>query len=121
MKNNLLKLLIALTATAFSLAGCLYGQCINGPCALEHKRIVESIKPYGAHWVKEGMTRDSRRDEFVKCGGSPEMREGYEIQSGQSASDFFKGFNAHVIAVAACMRANGYVYVEKCDASCFYP
>ena len=42
---------------------------MNGPCALEHSRIVNSIKPYGAHWVKEGMTNDQRLNDWVDCGG----------------------------------------------------
>ena len=60
-------LLIVLSASVLN--GCLYGQCINGPCALEHSRIVKSIKPYGAHWVKEGMTSDQRLNDWVDCGG----------------------------------------------------
>jgi hypothetical protein len=112
-------LLIVLSASVLN--GCLYGQCINGPCALEHSRIVKSIKPYGAHWVKEGMTRDIRLRDFTDCGGYPNMREGYEVQANQSTTDFFIGYNAHVTQVAACMQSKGYTYLEQCDARCLYP
>ncbi len=121
MKNRSLIFLCGLIAMPFLLSGCLYGQCINGPCALEHARIVQSIKPYGAHWIKEGMTRESRLNEFTQCGGFGNMREGYEIQPNQSTTDFFKGYNEHVTKVAACMRAKSYTYLEQCDARCLHP
>jgi hypothetical protein len=38
-----------------SLSGCLYGQCLDGPCAFERAKMIESIKPYGSHWIKDGM------------------------------------------------------------------
>jgi hypothetical protein len=121
MKLRSLKLLIALVVSINFLTGCLYGQCINGPCALEHTRIVQAIKPYGAHWVKEGMTRENRLSDFTQCGGYANMREGYEIQPNQSTTEFFKDYNAHVTKVAACMRAKGYTYLEQCDARCLHP
>ena len=112
-------LLFVLSASVLS--GCLYGQCINGPCALEHSKIVKSIKPYGAHWVKEGMTRESRLSDFMQCGGYENLREGYEIQPNQSTTDFFEGYNAHVTQVASCMRTKEYSYLEQCDARCLHP
>jgi hypothetical protein len=130
MKNNLLKLLIALTAAAFSLAGCLYGQCINGPCALEHKRIVESIKPYGAHWAKEGMTRESRRVDSWACGAArtvigaehPVFPDD-ELKAAKLPSDLNDILaNSRLTKKwATCMRDKGYVYIDSCDARCLYP
>lgn len=51
-----------------SLSGCLYGQCINGPCSLERRKILDSIKPYGEYWVKEGMSVAQRREDSWSCG-----------------------------------------------------
>jgi hypothetical protein len=118
---NLLYKFFATVLVCINLTACLYGQCMDGPCALERKRILDNIKPYGAHWVKEGMTREGRKEAFINCGGGADMKEGYDIQSGQSTSDFFKRFNVHVTQVAACMRNNGYSYLEEWDARCMYP
>jgi hypothetical protein len=94
---------------------------MNGPCALERERLIRNIKPYGAHWIKEGMTKEQRREDFKSCGGSEDMRQGYEAQPNQSAQDFFEAFNAHVTQVAACMRRNDYIYLEECDVRCLHP
>lgn len=41
-------------------------------CLLESVGPIDrTIKPYGAHWVKEGMTRESRISDWVSCGGDP--------------------------------------------------
>ncbi len=94
---------------------------MNGVSGRERTEYLNSIKPYGAHWIKEGMTKERRLSEFTQCGGYGNMREGYEIQPNQSTTDFFKGYNAHVTKVAACMRAKGYTYLEQCDARCLHP
>lgn len=94
---------------------------MNGVSGRERTEYLNSIKPYGAHWIKDGMTRESRLNEFTQCGGYGNMREGYEIQPNQSTTDFFKGYNAHVTKVAACMRAKSYTYLEQCDARCLHP
>lgn len=39
-------------------------------CLLESVGPIDrSIKPYGAHWVKEGMTREDQLNDWVRCGG----------------------------------------------------
>jgi hypothetical protein len=68
MKYATLILLIALT---LSLSGCLYGQCINGPCSLERKKLLESIKPYSYYWVKDGVTQEQKRTDSKACGAGP--------------------------------------------------
>jgi len=113
--------IFGLLATTFALTGCLYGQCMNGPCALEHSKIVKSIKPYGAHWVKDEMTRESRRGDFVRCGGGTDLRQGYEVLPNQSNQDFFAAFNAHTHKLLNCMKSSGYVYQTQCDARCLHP
>jgi hypothetical protein len=79
-------------------------------------------KPYGAHWVKEGMTRESRTYDFKGCGGDPvTLREGYERQRHQTTADYFDGLNKHTLKVHSCMGEKGYAYIESCDARCLYP
>ena len=58
----------ALTVLVF-LGGCLYGQCINGPCPLERQRIIKNIKPYGTRWIKDGSSDEQRLVDIAECGG----------------------------------------------------
>jgi len=67
------------------------------------------------------MTRESRRADFTGCGGSVDLREGYEIKHGQPTKEFFDGFNAHVTVVFKCMRNKGYSYLDQCDERCMHP
>lgn len=92
--------------------------CCTLECVAPRPR---DIKPYGAHWIKEGMTRESRRADFVQCDGGADLREGYEVKSGQSNRDFFEGFNAHTKELLACMKSKNYVYLPECDERCMYP
>jgi hypothetical protein len=96
-----------------NLSGCLYGQCIDGPCALERAKIIQSIKPYGAHWVKAGMTNEQRLIDWTRCGGAENLSDGYEKQSGQSNSEFFDGLRLHRMKIRSCMDSKGYVWIER--------
>ena len=123
-------LLILLSASFLN--GCLYGQCINGPCALEHSRIVKSIKPYGAHWVKEGMTRESRRVDLTACGSISHEDVQFPAEQLRMARlpDEPNDINAYLRLrdqVGMCMSSRGYTavgdlkYLGGCDARCLYP
>jgi hypothetical protein len=92
-------------------------------CLLESVGPIDrNIKPYGAHWVKERMTREARIFDFKECGGdSVTLKAGYEIQRDQTTSDYFEGLNKHTLKVHSCMRTKGYVYIDTCDARCLYP
>ncbi|MCM8566980.1 hypothetical protein [Thauera linaloolentis] len=57
----------SLLSLSLVLSGCLYGQCLNGPCALERKAYLKSIRPYIEYWEKSGMTVDSRHRDSVDC------------------------------------------------------
>ena len=92
------------------LSGCLYGQCMDGPCSLERERIIKSIKAYGEYWTKPGMSTESWRQDWVVCGG---------FSNGQYAGNAPIGSTTKVILDAqtyekkrldACMRAKGYEY-----------
>lgn len=111
------------------LSGCTIG---NGhicgpqtPAAYCDKDAYEKLmypKPYGAHWVKEGMTREGRREDFKECGGdSVTFKSGYEKQRDQTTADYFEGLNKHTLKVHSCMQAKAYIYQEQCDARCLYP
>jgi len=125
MKMMMLRI-STLLSLAFMLSGCLYGQCINGPCALERSAILKSIKPFGAHFIKDGMTKESRLDDTVACGsGRTEyvLFSDLEIQAAKQPEDInlFKARERLSKRWVTCMRGKGYVYLEPCDARCLYP
>ena len=94
---------------------------MNGVSGKERTGYLASIKPYGAHWIKEGMTKENRLRDFVVCGGGTSLKEGYEIKPNQSREDFFKEYNLHVLRVKDCMLQKGYHYLPQCDARCMAP
>ena len=92
-------------------------------CLLESVGPIDrNIKPYGAHWVKEGMTREGRLHDFKQCGGdSVTFKAGYEKQRDQTTADYLEGLNKHTLKLHSCMRAKDYLYLEQCDTRCLYP
>lgn len=52
------------------LTGCLYGQCLDGPCALERERMIKAIKPRLQYYEKPGWSPESRRLDAATCGAS---------------------------------------------------
>ncbi len=83
-------------------------------CLLESVGPIDrSIKPYGAHWVKAGMTNEQRLTDWTRCGGAENLSDGYEKQSGQSNSEFFDGLRLHRTKIRTCMDSKGYVWIER--------
>ena len=106
MKMLRLAMLVYVSAL---LSGCLYGQCMDGPCALEHSRILKSIKSYGQYWTKPTMSTESWRQDWVACGG---MKDG-----GYAAGPRLPGETGDIAAsdrkarqLAACMQSKGYEF-----------
>lgn len=114
---------ILLLLTTLALSGCLLETV--GP-------IDRSIKPYGAHGVKEGMTRESRRVDSWACGAantviaadSPLFPDSVmEMERMQSEQNVF-GPRARLLERwSVCMRSKGYQFVGigNCDERCLYP
>ncbi len=117
-------LLLAVTACMI-LSGC-YASCATGDplglftyCPKESYEALMHPKPYGAHWVKEGMTQESRRSDFIQCGGDVNLREGYgEWLSSVPYETYSAGKTQHIRAIAACMRFKNYVWQDSCDTRC---
>ncbi len=122
-----------LTAVVVGLSGCLYGQCIDGPCALERAKKIQNIKPYGAHWVKDGMTTESRRHDLAACGsvsGNEDVKfKDEQIQAARQAEEPNE-INAYLRLrdlLGQCMSELGYQpvgdlkYLGGCDERCMYP
>jgi hypothetical protein len=102
-------------------------------CLLESVGPIDrSIKPYGAHWVKEGMTREARRMDLNACGsiGNEDVRfTDKKIKNARLPSDPNE-VNAYLRLrdeLGDCMRSRGYEpigdlkYLGGCDKRCMYP
>ena len=113
------RLLIALIT--FFLSGCLLERV---------GQVDRSVAPYGAHWVKEGMTRESRRDDSWACGAA----ETIHAADGPIFSDDDIAIEKSAIDKndwgprgrlfdkwVGCMQSKGYTYLEQCDARCLHP
>ena len=87
--------------------------------------------PYGARWVKEGMTRESRKADWVACGGGVDLGDGFrDWITPEPRANFIADLERHENALNACIRAKGYDYKnpavrdtpDECDArTCLYP
>lgn len=99
---------------------------LGGCCTLECVAPLGPSQPYGAHFIKEGMTKESRREDIAACGAKGNESVNFlphEIQAAKQPEDIndFKAkerLNKHWVS---CMRAKGYVYLEYCDTRCQYP
>ncbi len=100
-------------------------------CLLESVgRIDRSIKPYGAHWIKEGMTREKRREDSWACGAANTVhaaahvifqKENVEAEKLPSDPNDILANGRLTNKWVACMKTRGYHYIEQCDDRCLYP
>jgi hypothetical protein len=133
-----------LTVVVIFLMGCTIG---NGhicgpqtPVAYCDKEAYEKLmhpKPYGAHWIKEGMTREMRLQDLESCGNSKSLNPGFTdamIRAETLPNDVVspRSYNKDLIdnpqAEARlgkkrmlCMQSKGYSWLEQCDARCLHP
>ncbi len=115
------------------LNGCgIGGMWMNGDPS-----VGRNLKPYGAHWIKEGMTRESRLQDYESCGGNKWLNPGFPdaviraetlSTDAVSAQTYNKDLINNPQAEARlgkkrmfCMLGKGYVWLENCDARCLYP
>jgi len=85
-------------------------------CLLETVGPIDrSLKPYGAHWVKDGMTDEQRLDDFEQCGGARTLYVGFSQArlKAERRADESNDFAAEVRLSKAwgeCMQVKGYRY-----------
>lgn len=103
--------------------------CLSG-CLERIGQIDRNLKPYGAHWIKDGMTRDQRRQDSWSCGAdmtvhaadyvvfSKEKKTSARLPSDQSD---YGPDDRLTKQWESCMRSKNYVYLHQCDARCLYP
>ncbi len=101
----------------FLLTGCFVSE-LGSMSGKERIEYLQSIKPYGAHWIKEGMTRESRIVDWLECGGGENLSDGYERKSGITNKEYFDGLNAQRKRIRNCMDGKGYNWIEQCDTRC---
>jgi hypothetical protein len=119
-----LLLCINLTACGF------FGPCGHGdPFALFQYCPKTKSYPYGARFVKEGMTRESRLADWVGCSGDSAL--GYNVvRKDIFDKEYFPQVEKQADKLFLCMKAKGYVYQnpytaaapEQCNPQkCLYP
>ena len=87
--------------------------------------------PYGARWVKEGMTRESRLADWVACGGGVNLNNGFRTNiHGELMRQYLDDMENHSKKLSSCIQAKGYTFKyysrpglpDECDArTCLYP
>lgn len=105
---------------------------MNGVSGRERTEYLNSIKPYGAHWIKDGMTRESRRIDLIACGS-------INFEDVRFPEDQLKlirlpnepnDISAHLRLrdqLGVCMASRRYKsvgdlkYLGGCDERCMYP
>jgi hypothetical protein len=127
----------ALMVVVFLFAGCTIG---NGhicgpqtPTAYCNKEAYEKLmhpKPYGAHWIKEGMTQESRRNDSWSCGAAKTIHAADYVVFSEAQKistriptdkDDYGPDERLTVQWNTCMKSKGYVYLDQCDSRCLYP
>jgi hypothetical protein len=123
---------------AFPLLLVFLTACGIGGIWLEPSNRPRSVEyPYGARWVKEGMTRESRLADWVACGGGSDLRDGFRTNRYQEPMrEYLQELEHHRLNVWSCMNSKQYLYFnkgyeyeypkvegnsQKCDVRCLYP
>ncbi len=122
----MLRVVAAVSVAAVFLTACGIGgvwlEPSNRPRSLEY--------PYGARWVKEGMTRESRLADWVACGGGRDLQTGFRSSSSnESWADYELQRVPFIRRQTECMQSKGYEFKlhsrpglpDQCDARCLYP
>jgi len=113
--------------TLLLLVGCGTQIAVSGK---EREEYLGRIKPYGARWVKEEMTREGRKVDWVACGGGAKLGNGFmDLIKPESWETYYSERERHTQKLWACMHAKGYEYrnpahaglPDQCDAHCLYP
>jgi hypothetical protein len=122
--------------TYLMLNGCSQSCAVGDPfslftyCPKDAREKLFNPKPYGAHWVKEGMTRESRREDSWACGAARTVVGAEhpvfpsdQLRAAKLPTDL-NNILAHSRLTkvwAACMQSKGYVYQNPCDERCLHP
>jgi hypothetical protein len=126
------------TSPVLLLCACTFGNGqICGPqtpqvyCDKEAYEKLMYPKPYGARWIKEGMTKEQRREDSWACGAARTTigadgpvfdRDQLEKERLPEDKDDIVGPHGRLTdRWSACMQSKGYVFLKECDSRCMYP
>ena len=131
-----MKRLFLMLSACLGLCGC-YASCAVGDplglftyCPKESYEALMNPKPYGAHWIKEGMTRESRRNDSWSCGAANTIHAAdyvvfSDVQKKSARTptdkDDFGPDERLTVQWNTCMKSKGYVYLDQCDSRCLHP
>lgn len=117
-------------------SGCSIGNgriCgpLTSPANCDKVTYENLMRPYGARWVKSGMTRESRLADWVACGGGSNLGNGFRkwIQP-EPWDKFWPAHQKHDADLRSCMLSKGYAYKspsqpnkpDECTPEiCMYP
>lgn len=118
-------------------ASCTFGNGhICGPqtpqayCDKEAYEKLMYPKPYGAHWIKEGMTKEQRREDSWACGAARTAyaadkpvfdRDQLEKERLPEDKNDYGPDGRLTDRWSSCMQSKGYVFLKECDSRCMYP
>lgn len=128
-----MKTLAIAICSCIAVIGCgINGYQMNGVSGKARTEYLNSIKPYGAHWVKEGMTRESRRADLAACGSinHEDVRfpeEELKQARMQNEPNDIGAYLRLQDQLGVCMSSRGYraigdlKFLGGCDERCMYP
>ena len=77
-------------------------------CDREAYKRLTHPKGYGEYWVKDGMTIESWRQDWVKCGGMADGGYSTDAPSGSSSAVLSASASQKREKLGACMASKGY-------------
>lgn len=96
---------------AFASLMLLSGCGIGGVWLEPSNRPLSPSYPYGARWVKEGMTRESRLADWVACGGGVNLSNGFRTNiHGELMRQYLDDMENHSKKLSSCIQAKGYTF-----------
>jgi len=120
-------LFVGACASMMLLSGC----GIGGVWLEPSNRPPSPSYPYGARWVEEGMTRESRLADWVACGGGMNLSNGFRTNShGELMRQYLDEMENHSKKLSSCIQAKGYAFKyfprpglpDECSPQiCLYP
>ena len=117
---------MSVTFASIGLTGCLYGQCMNGPCALSREAYLQSIKPYLQYWEKPGIEIAARRQDSLQCGTARTDHAIEHVVFDKAVIDaaMLPGGASEATAYTKvmhrwerCMLAKGYLFTGECSTN----
>ena len=118
------RILLATMASVSLLTGCfgIGGHWLVPPSS-------PAGPPFLAHWIKDDMTKESRRNDSWECGAAPTVYAADHVVFSKERFNEFKSstedWNQTERRLSkqwrTCMQSKSYVHLENCDARCLYP